>query len=153
MGPVAKNSIREPNARPHAAGRNLGSDATTHGVRIVVEPSYVPEHSDPFDRRYVFAYRIRIVNEGERWVKLLRRRWVIVDAHGARQEVEGEGVIGAQPELEPGQSFEYSSHCSLTTPWGTMEGAYTMRFESGEEFLARVARFYLVAQEEIAANV
>lgn len=148
---MAKNAMREPNARPRE-GRRLGSDAVTNGVRIHVEPSYVPEHSDPFDRRFVFAYRIRITNEGDGWVKLLRRRWVIVDAHGERQEVEGEGVIGAQPELEPGQSFEYSSHCPLTTAWGTMEGAYTMLARTGEEFLAEVARFYLVAEEELTAK-
>ena len=148
---MAKNAIREPNARPRT-GRPLGSETVTHGVKIAVDPAYVPEHSDPFDRRYVFAYRVRIVNEGERWVKLLRRRWVIVDAHGERQEVEGEGVIGAQPELEPGQSFEYSSHCPLPTAWGTMEGTYTFKVASGEEFLADIARFYLVADEELSAG-
>lgn len=148
---MAKNAIREPNAAPRER-RPLGSDAETNGVRVTVEPSYVPEHSDPFDQRYVYAYRIKIVNQGERWVKLLRRRWIIVDAHGERQEVEGEGVIGAQPELEPGQSFEYSSQCPLPTAWGTMEGVYTFRYETGEEFLAEVARFYLVADEELSAG-
>lgn len=129
--------------------RRLGSEATTEGVRVSVTPSYLPEHSDPLERRFVFAYRIKITNESDRWVKLLSRRWVIVDSLGERQEVVGEGVIGAQPELEPGQSFEYSSYCPLTTPWGTMEGEYTMRLQSSEEFHASVARFYLVAEEDL----
>lgn len=121
----------------------------TDGVRVSVTPAYLPEHSDPLDKRFVFAYRIRITNESERWVKLLSRRWVIVDSLGESQEVTGEGVIGAQPELEPGQSFEYSSYCPLTTPWGTMEGQYTMRRDDGSNFLATIARFFLVAEEDM----
>lgn len=121
----------------------------TDGVRVSVTPAYLPEHSDPLDKRFVFAYRIRITNESERWVKLLSRRWVIVDSLGESQEVTGEGVIGAQPELEPGQSFEYSSYCPLTTPWGTMEGQYTMRRDDGSTFLATIARFFLVAEEDM----
>lgn len=131
------------------AGRRLDSEAITDGVRVSVTPSYLPEHSDPLERRFVFAYRIRIVNQSERWVKLLSRRWVIVDSHGESQEFTGEGVIGAQPELEPGQSFEYSSYCPLATPWGTMEGEYTMRRDDGSTFLATIARFFLVAEEDI----
>ena len=90
-----------------------------------------------------------IANESDRWVKLLRRRWIIVDSLGERQEVVGEGVIGAQPELEPGQSFEYSSYCPLSTEWGTMEGQYTMRDAGEQSFEVTIGRFFLVAEEDI----
>jgi ApaG protein len=105
----------------------LGSDTVTAGVRVVVHPTYSSLESDPDNNYYKFVYRIRIRNESERTVQLMARHWVIVDADGERQDVRGEGVVGQQPVLEPGQTFEYASFCPLGTPWGTMEGSYQMR--------------------------
>lgn len=131
-----------------------GSTATTEGVRVQVSPSFAPEHSAPEpapgeNPRFVFVYRIRISNHGDRTVQLLSRRWTIVDADGERHEVAGDGVVGQQPRLEPGRVFEYESFCPLPTPWGTMEGSYRMEVQSGSErgrlFDARIERFYLAA--------
>lgn len=116
------------------AQRSLGSEATTAGVRVKVTPTYLADRSDPEgvradfgSARFVFGYRIRITNESDRTVQLLSRHWIIVDADGHRSDVNGEGVVGQQPVLAPGHSFEYSSICPLPTPWGTMEGAYRFR--------------------------
>jgi ApaG protein len=127
-----------------------GSTATTRGVRIDVAPRFLPEQSGEDEswkgRRYLFAYRIRITNEGDQAVQLLSRHWRIVDADGEERHVRGDGVVGHQPHLLPGHAFEYESYCPLLTPWGTMEGEYTMRTADGEEFAARIARFYLVSE-------
>jgi ApaG protein len=122
-----------------------GSVTITSGIRIAVTPSFLADQSDPEAGKYVFGYRVKITNESGRRVQLLRRRWVIIDAEGSQSEVEGEGVIGQQPELEPGDSFLYHSFCPLQTPWGTMEGTYTF-IAAGEEdeFEAVIGRFYLV---------
>ena len=129
----------------------IGSDTDTHGIRVVVFPSFVPDHSDSIMRRFVFAYRIRITNSGPKAARLLSRRWRIVDSHGSEEEVIGDGVVGQQPRLEPGQTHEYSSFCPLRTPWGTMEGHYTFRTDDdgsgGETFHAQIGRFYLVSPE------
>jgi ApaG protein len=123
----------------------IGSEAVTHSIRVRVEPSFVPEQSDPHERKFLFNYRIRVVNEGERAVQLVGRHWVIVDAHGRREEVAGEGVVGRQPALQPGQTFSYESFCPLTTHWGTMEGTYQFRdLGTGELFNVEVKRFHLV---------
>lgn len=123
--------------------KTLGSEVVTHGVRVAVRPFFLPEHTNTEDSRYAFGYRIRITNEGEAAAKLLSRHWVIVDADGARREIQGEGVVGQQPYIPPGTTFEYASWCPLETPWGTMEGSYVMQRDSGETFEVRVARFYL----------
>lgn len=128
--------------------QSLGSTCETSGIRVVVEPSYLLEDSEPSDRRFVFAYRIVITNNSERTVKLLARHWVIVDANGQREDVKGDGVVGQQPRLKPGQSYEYSSFCPLRTPWGTMQGTYTLVAEDGQRFEATVGRFYLVCPDE-----
>ncbi len=128
-----------------ATKKPLGSVSLDNGVRVGVAPRFIDEHSDPAERRYVFGYRITITNEGDRWAKLLSRRWTIVDATGQREEVVGDGVVGQQPELAPGQSFEYASFCPLPTPWGTMEGVYTMKREDETRFDVQIERFYLVA--------
>jgi ApaG protein len=104
-------------------------------------------------RQFMFGYRIRISNEGSEPAKLLARHWIIIDSHGRRRDVEGDGVIGQQPRIEPGQTFEYTSQCPLTTSWGTMEGTYRMTRDDGEEFEARVGRFYLVSEEGGPARV
>lgn len=128
--------------------RSLGSSAETLGVRVVVQPRYVPEQSDPLTRRFIFAYRIRITNSGKTSVRLLSRAWTIVDANGQTETVRGEGVVGQQPRIEPGHTHEYSSFCPMRTPWGTMEGQYTFERNDGSKFDAEIARFYLVAPDQ-----
>ena len=119
------------------------SDTTTEGVRIRVAAQLVPGESDADQSRYTFAYRVLITNLGSSTVKLLSRHWLIKDANNEAREVRGPGVVGENPELAPGESFEYMSGCPLATEWGTMEGSYTMRREDGSLFRARIGRFFL----------
>jgi ApaG protein len=119
------------------------SEATTQGIKIQVEPEYVPEQSSPELGKFLFAYRVTITNEGEKWAKLISRHWIIINADGDREDVEGPGVVGYTPELSPGESFEYTSFCTLNTNWGTMEGSYQMIRENGATFDVDIARFYL----------
>lgn len=125
-----------------------GSETVTAGVRVRVRPAYSPDRSDPGGEMgpatWVFTYRIRISNEGGGTVRLRSRFWRIIDAQGREHVVEGEGVVGQQPTLKPGQSFEYSSFCPLQTPWGTMEGHYVFDGPEGDLTVA-VGRFYLVS--------
>jgi len=123
-----------------------GSDRLTRGIRVTVRPSYLPDLSNPEESQFVFGYRIRIANESDEPVQLLSRRWTVVDADGGRNEVVGDGVVGQQPHLDPGETFEYSNWCPLNTPWGTMEGCYVMARADGETFEAAIDRFYLVAE-------
>jgi ApaG protein len=127
--------------------KRLGSTAHTDGIEIDVEPTIDTEHTDPDEGRFVFNYRIRVRNTAEQRVTLISRHWIVVDANGVRHEVEGEGVVGRQPEIAPGAEFVYKSFCPITTPWGTMEGSYLMEREDGSQFRARIARFYLAAPE------
>jgi len=129
------------------ASRELGSQAETHGIRVTTRPRYLADHSNPDDHQWVFAYRIRITNTGDAPAQLISRRWEIRDADGEEQVVEGPGVIGVQPRIEPGKSHEYESFCPLATPWGTMQGYYVMRRDDGTEFHATIARFYLASEE------
>jgi ApaG protein len=126
------------------------STATTRGVKVTVRSSYVAERSQPAAGRWFFAYRIRITNRGAVPVRLLNRHWVITDAHGEVEEVRGPGVVGEQPTLAPGESFEYTSFCPLPTPFGTMEGSYEMATADGERFWADIGRFTL--SEPLAVN-
>jgi ApaG protein len=119
------------------------SEAVTQGIRVVVRSVYVPEQSMPLAHRYVFAYTIRISNEGKRAAQLVNRHWVITHGSGRVEEVRGPGVVGAQPRLEPGQHFEYTSGCVLSTPHGTMHGSYEMRRDEGSSFQATIAPFSL----------
>jgi ApaG protein len=119
------------------------SEAVTEGIRVEVSPEFVTEQSIPAENKFVFAYKVIITNESSGKVKLLSRHWVIINADGDREDVEGPGVVGYTPELEPGESFEYTSFCPLNTNWGTMEGSYHMVKENGEPFDADIARFYL----------
>jgi ApaG protein len=114
-----------------------------HKIRIDVETSYLGEQSDPHEQRYVFAYTITIRNEGGLSATLLTRHWIITDANGAVKEVRGDGVVGEQPRLEPGQGFRYSSGAILETPVGTMEGTYQMVDEQGQRFDAPIPLFRL----------
>jgi ApaG protein len=119
------------------------SDATSDGIRVQVTSMYVSERSSPREAQYFFAYHITISNVGTETAQLLSRHWIITDADGQVQEVRGDGVVGYQPVLPPGASFEYTSYCPLTTSVGTMHGTYTMVRPSGERFEARIAPFTL----------
>jgi ApaG protein len=119
------------------------SEAVTEGIRVEVYPEFIPEQSIPTEKKYVFAYRVTITNESKRRTKLVSRHWVIINADGDREDVEGPGVVGYTPELEPGESFEYTSFCPLNTNWGTMEGSFSMINDNGEPFDVQIARFYL----------
>ena len=119
------------------------SDATTRGIRVQVESSYLPERSVPSERQYLFTYRVRIANLGDEAATLVSRRWQITDGDGRTHVVEGPGVVGEQPHLAPGEAFEYSSYCPLPTTIGTMEGTYSMLTDSGESFDACIAPFFL----------
>lgn len=120
------------------------SDTVTRGVRIIVRPRYVAEQSDPATDQYLFAYHITIRNEGDETVQLLSRHWVITDGEGKVEEVRGPGVVGYQPILKPGEDFQYTSGCPLTTPIGTMHGEFQMVVQSsGEAFDARIEPFRL----------
>ena len=111
--------------------------STTREIDVEVEPFYLPERSTPQDGRYVWGYRVTIVNNSSLLVQLLARYWRITDASGRVEEVRGAGVVGEQPELNPGDSFQYTSGCPLRTPSGFMVGSYTMR--DGDDNLFEVA--------------
>lgn len=119
--------------------------ATTEGITITVRPVYLDGQSDFMRRRFVFGYFVRIENQTDEEVQLLRRHWYIRDAHGRLQEVEGEGVIGKQPIIVPGDAHEYNSFCVLETFEGTMEGTYLMERTNGERFRVAIPQFDLRA--------
>jgi len=114
-----------------------------HKIRVDVDTSYLEDQSDPKERRYVFSYTITIRNEGSVPARLLTRHWIITDSNGKVQEVRGDGVVGEQPYLKPGQGFRYSSGAVLETPVGAMQGSYQMVSDDGEQFDAPIAAFRL----------
>jgi ApaG protein len=121
-----------------------GYVATTHGVRVTVRAFFLADQSEPDDGKYVWAYRIKIENVGREAVQLRQRTWRITDARGRTQRVHGDGVVGNQPTLEPGESFEYTSGTPLETPSGFMTGTYHMvTVGSGETFDVAVPTFSL----------
>ena len=119
--------------------------AETRGVIVRVSVSYLPEQSEPRRGRWFWAYHIRIENEGPMSVQLLTRHWIITDGRGARHSVEGEGVVGEQPLIPPGTSFDYVSGCPLATPTGNMQGSYHMLGEDGSAFDVDIPQFALIA--------
>ena len=121
------------------------SEAITNGIRVRVVSQYLPDHSasEPRERQWFFTYTVRISNEGLDTVQLMSRHWIITDANGRNEEVRGPGVVGAQPVLAPGESFEYTSGCPLRTAFGTMRGSYQMVSDDGQEFDAEIAPFSL----------
>ena len=119
--------------------------AHTDSIEVVVQPVWLDGQSSPIERRFVFGYYITIANNSLRDVQLLRRHWFISDANGKVQEVEGEGVIGQQPVIRPGQAHTYNSYCILETFSGSMEGTYLMEWEDGERFRATIPQFLLKA--------
>ena len=121
------------------------SDTTTRGIRIQVTSTYLPERSSPRDCQYLFAYHIRISNVGSETAQLVSREWIITSADGEVERVKGPGVVGEQPVLTPGSSFEYTSYCPLKTSVGSMQGSYQMMTADGEKFDAQIAPFTLAA--------
>lgn len=118
-------------------------ERSTEGIRVQVQPRFSLADSDPADGMFVFAYTISMANEGEATAQLLFRHWRIHDAAGDDSTVDGEGVVGEQPILHPGQSHEYQSYCVLRSSVGYMEGYYTFARQGGEEFRVEVPRFHL----------
>jgi ApaG protein len=126
------------------------SETTTRGVRVLVRPRFIPEQSDPDNGQWLFAYHITIRNTGEETVQLISRHWVITNGEGHIEEVRGPGVVGYQPVLRPGEEFEYTSGCPLTTPVGTMHGEFNMVVpDSGEKFDARIEPFRLAVPKAL----
>jgi ApaG protein len=121
------------------------SDAITRNVRVEVLARYSAENSQPSQGKWVFQYTVRITNQGTETVQLISRHWIITDATDQVNEVKGDGVVGHQPVLAPGESFKYSSWCPLETPFGTMRGTYQMVSADGSEFDAEIAPFALRA--------
>ena len=119
------------------------SVTTTRGIQIHVKSAYLPERSSPRDGSYLFMYNIRISNVGSETAQLISREWIITNADGEVERVKGPGVVGEQPVLPPGGSFEYTSYCPLKTAVGTMQGAYQMVTADGEQFDAVIAPFTL----------
>jgi ApaG protein len=119
------------------------SDTTTRGIRVQVKSAYLPERSSPRESSYLFMYNIRISNVGSQTAQLISREWIITNADGEVERVKGPGVVGEQPVLPPGGSFEYTSYCPLKTPVGAMQGTYQMVTADGEQFDAVIAPFTL----------
>jgi len=123
-------------------------ERTTRGIRVAVRPSFLDDQSDPSEGQFLWAYTVTIENQGPETVQLLSRYWHITDGEGHTQEVRGPGVVGAQPVLAPGQSFEYTSGCPLPTASGYMMGRYQMKAASGEAFEAEIPPFILESPHE-----
>ena len=118
-------------------------EAETRGVRVRVVASYLPEESDPEDGRWVWAYVVDIENDGSETIQLIDRHWTITDAHGRVEEVRGPGVVGEQPVLEPGDTYQYTSGCPLGTDSGVMVGSYGMVTAAGERVEVAIPAFSL----------
>ncbi len=123
-------------------------DRTTRGVRIEVQPFYLEDQSTPDQGHFVWAYRVKIENVGEEPVQLLNRYWKITDAFGRIKEVRGPGVVGEQPRLGPGETFEYTSGTPLSTPSGIMVGSYEMTTDDGDSFAVEIPAFSLDSPHE-----
>jgi ApaG protein len=136
----------------NGVGKNPNSDVVTEDIRVMAAAQFLPDRSEP-DSVWFYAYRLRIVNEGEEPARLLSRHWVVLDANNQREEIVGDGVVGRQPNLGPGEAFEYSSACPLSTAWGTMEGTYTFERPDGRVFQVVIGRFFLVPSVDNAAVI
>ncbi len=123
-------------------------EASTEGVIVRVRPVFVEEESSPEDEKYLWAYHVEIKNTGERTLQLMTRHWRITDGDGRTQEVVGDGVVGQQPVLRPGASFEYTSGCPLTTPSGLMRGTYTLHDREGDSLVVEIPLFALESPYE-----
>lgn len=116
-------------------------------IEVKVASHYLPAESEPKASRYTFAYTVTITNQGQRAARLMTRHWIIVDSSGKKQEVQGDGVVGEQPYLKPGESFQYTSGTIIETPAGTMEGKYHLVTDSGEHFAAEIPPFALAVPQ------
>jgi ApaG protein len=125
------------------------SDTTTRGIRVQVETFYDEERSSPQESYYFFSYHVRISNVGGETAQLVSREWFITDGNGDTQRVQGPGVVGEKPVLAPGEEFEYSSFCPLTTPVGAMQGSYRMVLQNGDSFEAEIAPFSLAVPHAV----
>lgn len=125
------------------------SQVTTLSVKVTATPFYLSEESSPSESFFVFGYRIRIENQSSETVQLLKRHWIISDAMNRVQEVHGSGVVGLQPKIQPGESFEYESFCPLNTPSGSMKGHYEMISAQGHSFTVPIEEFYLIAPQAL----
>jgi ApaG protein len=123
--------------------------ANTREIAVSVEPTYLETRSSPDSSQYFWAYRVIIENQGRETVQLLSRHWMITNARGELTEVKGPGVVGEQPVLKPGESFEYTSGVPLDTPWGMMGGAYQMESEGGERFDIEIPTFSLDSPNQV----
>lgn len=121
---------------------------TTRSIQVTVEPKFLEDQSQPENHHYVWAYQVRIENQGTQAVQLLNRYWRITDANGLTQEVEGPGVVGEQPHLAPGENFVYTSGCPLPTASGIMQGRYEMQSDGGERFWIAIPAFSLDSPHE-----
>jgi len=119
------------------------STSLTNGIMVTVRSQYIPERSSVSGRQYAFAYTVKIANQGDVTARLESRHWIITDAGGRVEEVRGPGVVGVQPRLRPGETFEYTSWCVLATPSGEMRGTYQMVTDGGAPFDAQIAPFHL----------
>ncbi|MCW9015251.1 MAG: Co2+/Mg2+ efflux protein ApaG [Gammaproteobacteria bacterium] len=118
-------------------------------ISVEVIPAYIEEQSHPDQGHYVFSYTVTIVNDGDIPAKLLTRHWIITDSMGDTQEVKGDGVVGEQPYLKPGEGFQYTSGTMMKTPVGSMTGSYQMLADDGIEFDAQIPEFYLVVPKTL----
>lgn len=124
-------------------------NASDYKISISVMPAYIAEQSRPENSNYVFSYTVTIVNEGKVPARLLTRHWIITDGDGSIQEVRGEGVVGEQPYLKPGEGFQYTSGTLMKTPFGSMTGSYQMMADDGVAFDAPIPEFYLLAPKTL----
>jgi ApaG protein len=123
--------------------------SSQHQIDIQVDAQFIQHESDPKAKKYVFAYTIRIENTGEHAATLKSRHWIITDANGKKVEVRGDGVIGQQPRIEPGNSYEYTSGAVITTPIGCMQGSYQMQDDHGQDFEAAIPTFSLANPNQL----
>lgn len=140
--------MREQVSGDHGVSRVPIYERTTRGIRVRVLPAFLADQSDPDENRYLWSYTVTIENCGNETVQLIARYWQITDQAGRIQEVRGPGVVGAQPVLDPGQSFEYTSGCPLPTASGAMNGRYLMRTVAGEAFEVDIPIFLLESPHE-----
>ena len=130
-------------SRPNAARLFGNSPLKTYDLSVTVVPQFVPEQSDPGEQQFVFAYTVTITNTGEQPAQVISRHWIITDGNHREHEVRGLGVVGKQPLLAPGETFEYTSGCPLPTPVGSMRGSYHCVGENGIPFEVQIAEFVL----------
>ena len=128
---------------------DLTYEEVTHNIRVAVAPSFMEDQSEPAEGRFIWSYRVTIENRRAETVQLVARHWRITDAHGRVREVRGPGVVGEQPTLAPGRSFEYTSFCPLKTSVGAMQGSYQMVTADGEKFDAAIAPFTLAVPNAV----